>query len=421
MSDKNWYKADNVAKLFLASYTKRDTRTIRVSCTLDSDINPELLGSALLNTIKERPEFQVRIRRGFFWHYIEPCNQLPFIKEEDGTICQLLYGESYKGILHYQVTYYKNRINLEIFHVLCDGTGALSFLNTLVFHYMKLAYPDSFSDALLCTHSSSEDREQDSFDQFYKDLPDSKETPDAHKGSAYSIGSRRLPYNQLQHFELHMDASSVLNLAHSCKASVTSLLSGALMLAIYKDMPARKRRKRISISLPVNLRGLYGSDTSRNFFNNVNISHTMKGNETLGELAMLFDASLKSNIQPGKIKNQVYGFTKFENLIIAKLIPLFIKQPLLRLFSKMGDRNVTAAVSSLGLVKPPNELMNDHILYYSAFCSFNGLFTTISSFKDELVMGMSSAYASTSIIRNFIRILKENNIEISLYASDVIK
>ena len=37
------------------------------------------------------------------------------------------------------MTYYRNRINLEVFHVLTDGTGAMNFLKTLVSNYLALA------------------------------------------------------------------------------------------------------------------------------------------------------------------------------------------------------------------------------------------------------------------------------------------
>ena len=47
MGSNNWYKIDNVAKVFLATVGKRDTRAFRVSCTLTEDIDPELLQKAV--------------------------------------------------------------------------------------------------------------------------------------------------------------------------------------------------------------------------------------------------------------------------------------------------------------------------------------------------------------------------------------
>ena len=42
-----WYKVDNVAKVFLASVTRRDPRVFRISCTLTEDIDPDAPEEAL--------------------------------------------------------------------------------------------------------------------------------------------------------------------------------------------------------------------------------------------------------------------------------------------------------------------------------------------------------------------------------------
>ncbi len=48
--------------------------------------------------------------------------------------------------------------------------------------------------------------------------------------------------------------------------TMTSYLAAAQMLAAYQEMPALERGKVISVSLPVNLRSYYGTETARNFF-----------------------------------------------------------------------------------------------------------------------------------------------------------
>ena len=131
MGSDKWYKVDNVAKVFLATVSKRDTRTLRVSCTLKEEVDPDLLQQAVLSAIQDRPQFQVRIRRGIFWHYMEDTDILPQVTQESERICPLLYVPA-KAMLHYQVTYFGKRINLELFHALSDGTGALEFLNIIV-------------------------------------------------------------------------------------------------------------------------------------------------------------------------------------------------------------------------------------------------------------------------------------------------
>ena len=59
-----WYKVDNVAKVFLASVTRRDPRVFRISCTLTEDIDPDALAAALQRTAGDLPNFQVTLHRG---------------------------------------------------------------------------------------------------------------------------------------------------------------------------------------------------------------------------------------------------------------------------------------------------------------------------------------------------------------------
>ncbi len=42
----------------------------------------------------------------------------------------------------FRVTYYKCRINLEVFHVLTDGMGGINFLKELTYQYLRLAHKD---------------------------------------------------------------------------------------------------------------------------------------------------------------------------------------------------------------------------------------------------------------------------------------
>ena len=260
MASANWYKIDNVSKVFLATLGKRDTRSFRLSCTLKEDVDPELLQQAVLSAIEDRPQVQVRIRRGFFWHYMEDTDLVPVVREEDDRICPLLYVPS-KTMLHYQVTYYGNRINLDMSHVLADGTGAMEFLNIIVLDYLRRKYPGELTDITVHSGASEGDLSQDSYRQFFgsKNLSHGPA-----RQTAYHLSGLKLPYDQLQFFEIRLPTSQILPRAKEIKVSLTSYLGALWMLAIRDEMPPRKRHLPVTISLPVNLRNYYPSKTARN-------------------------------------------------------------------------------------------------------------------------------------------------------------
>ena len=191
------------------------------------------------------------------------------------------------------------------------------------------------------------------------------------------------------------------------------------MLAIYKDMPVLQRNKPINLSMPVNLRNYYQSSTSRNFFNSVFVSRIMNGEETLQELAQWFDNELKQLITPENVATRMDSYEKLEHLFLVKLVPLFIKNPVVAFFAKKENKKVSAVISNLGRLMV-DEQLKSYIKGYSFFCSTNALFMTINSYGDDLTLGISSAYRNTSVLKNFIRGFTSEGIEATIYATDVV-
>ena len=416
MASENWYKLDNVAKLFLATVSKRDTRSFRLSSTRKEKIDPELLQEAVLMAVQDRPHVQVRIRRGIFWHYMEDTDIRPQVTEENDRICPLLYVPA-KAMLHYQVTYFENRINLEMFHAITDGTAGLEFLNIIVLHYLKLKYPGRFEETVVHSGASEEDRSQDSYRQFFRNK--GLAGGEANE-QAYHPGGLRLPYDQLQFFEIHMPVGQVLPKAKALKVSLTSYLGAAWMMAIRDEMPPRKRNLPVTISLPVNLRNYYPSQTARNFFNSVNVSHIFDSDITLEELAAEFDSKLKSQLTEENIKKQMDRFETMEYVAPVRAVPLFIKQLVVRHFSKRAAKKVTMVFSNLGILNPPADVA-EQIESYSAFCSSENLFSTMFTYNGDLSLGISSPYVNTGVIKNLVRGLADSGVDIRVYATEVIR
>lgn len=419
--NNNWYQLDNVSKVFLATHNNRDTRSIRVSCILNEVIDKKKLQAALDETVMMRPQFQVRIRRGFFWHYLEQTDAKAVVEEESDRPCPILYGEKYRGILHYKVSYYMNRINLDMFHAISDGTGALIFLKFLVLNYLKLTHPGELDNVKTLEGATSDDRFQNSYAHFY----DSKEglLPKQilnKKKKAYQILSSRLIYDQLQFFEVHFEADKLLKASKEMNVSLTSYIGAKLMMAIHDGMPFRQARRPITISMPVNLRNYYPSETLRNFFNSVDVSHVFDGTETVESLASEFDKKLKDSIKPEVIKNQMNRYQSIERLAITRIVPLAFKQPVVRMFAKKESKTVTAVLSNLGPQKVPDD-MKPYIKGFTDFCSTDKLFITLTSYDNDMVFGITSAYSGTGVIKRLIDSIRGEDSVVKLYSTDVVR
>ena len=76
------------------------------------------------------------------------------------------------------MSYYKNRINFEVFHALTDGTGAMHFLMELVKNYLQETHPSAELPELFPDENiTGRDMEEDSFSQYYSSDAPRRESP----------------------------------------------------------------------------------------------------------------------------------------------------------------------------------------------------------------------------------------------------
>ena len=124
-----WRKLDNAAQAFPAATGKKDTRVFRLYCELKEDVIEEVLQKAVECTLEKYPLYCSVLRKGLFWFYMEQRNLKPKVKAEDRPPCSGLYVPDQKSFL-FEVSYYKKKINLEVFHCLTDTPYDFAFLYT---------------------------------------------------------------------------------------------------------------------------------------------------------------------------------------------------------------------------------------------------------------------------------------------------
>ena len=142
---------------------------------LKEEIKEENLQEALERTLEKYPLFRAVLRKGLFWFYLERRDIPAVAKKEAGAPCSGLYIPDKKTLL-FRVSYYKNRINFEVFHALTDGTGAMHFLMELVKNYLQETHPSAELPELFSDENiTGRDMEEDSFSQYYTGKKNEKE------------------------------------------------------------------------------------------------------------------------------------------------------------------------------------------------------------------------------------------------------
>lgn len=399
-----WRSLDNAAKLFSAASSPKDTRVFRFYCELKEEVKEEILQEALNQTIQKYPVFLSVMRKGLFWHYLEKSELRPVVREEYKEPCSSLYVRDKKTLL-FEVTYYKKRINFEVFHALTDGTGATEFLRELVKNYLYLIHEEDLEPVELSNqYLTVKDQEDDSFSRYYDpDFPRKKKK----KIRAVQIKKGGKGYEELQINEASMSVKELLGIARENKVSMSVLLTAAFICAIHEEMSRMQEKKPVILMVPVNLRKIFPSDSMLNFFGYIEPGYQFGGGkdsfeDVLEAVKLYFKENLSKEHMAGRM-NELIAIEKHK---ILKWAPLELKNRCIRAGAKMAEQEVTAVLSNMSVVKMPEDYAQ-YIEKFGVYTSTNRTELCICSFQDTLSLGFTSRYDSTNIQRNFYRILKE--------------
>ena len=401
-----WRSLDNAAKLFSAASSPKDTRVFRFYCELKEEVKEEILQEALNQTIQKYPVFLSVMRKGLFWHYLEKSELRPVVREEYKEPCSSLYVRDKKTLL-FEVTYYKKRINFEVFHALTDGTGATEFLRELVKNYLYLIHEEDLEPVELSNqYLTVKDQEDDSFSRYYDpDFPRKKKKKK--KIRAVQIKKGGKGYEELQINEASMSVKELLGIAREKKVSMSVLLTAAFICAIHEEMSRMQEKKPVILMVPVNLRKIFPSDSMLNFFGYIEPGYQFGGGkdsfeDVLEAVKLYFKENLSKEHMAGRM-NELIAIEKHK---ILKWAPLELKNRCIRAGAKMAEQEVTAVLSNMSVVKMPEDYAQ-YIEKFGVYTSTNRTELCICSFQDTLSLGFTSRYDSTNIQRNFYRILKE--------------
>ena len=396
----HWRKLDNAAKLYSAASNKKDTRVFRFYCELKEQVQSELLQEALDQTLETFPTFLMVLRKGLFWHYLEPCNLRPVVKEEYKEPCSRLYIRDKKTLL-FEVTYYQKRINFEVFHVLTDGTGATEFLKELVKNYLYLAHKEEGLEQV------SLDQEDDSFLKYYsKD----QKRPKKRKLHAFQIRRKKKDGNRLHVHESIVSVQAILKRSRELGVSMTIFLTAIYMMAIHEEMSKMQKKRSVILMVPVNLRKFFPSTSMLNFFNWIEPGYDFATQDenfeaVLNHTKAFFEAELTKE----KMSAHISELLALELHPILRLAPLELKNLCIQAGAKFSEKNVTAIFSNMSAVKMPENYV-PYIERFGVYTNTPKMELCLCSFQDKLSFAFTSRYDTENIERNFYRLLKEQGI-----------
>lgn len=411
----DWIALDNAAKIFPSNSSKKDTKVFRFAAELYENIDENILQKALDETIKEFPLFRSTLRRGVFWYYLKTSNIKPKVKKETNPPCSSIYDANRYNLL-FEVTYFNKRINLEVYHAITDGTGALHFLQVLVYYYILIKYADDFEGEVPKPDydASINQKSEDSFKKYYK-RSDKNKAPAEQR--AYKIRGTKIPEYRIKIIEGVMSLKDMLEKAREYDTTLTVLLVSLFLCAINKNAEVSKKRRPVVLMVPVNLRRFFRSESARNFFCTINAGYNFEKNpDKLTEVIKSVSDYFKKQLTAENLAMRMNRFTKIERNAFVRITPLWFKDIVLNIAGGMTSRESTGSISNIGRISMPDGF-EKYIRLFDIFVSTEKIQMCVCSYNDNLVVSFSSAFKGTDIQKDFFRSIVNMGIDVSVSSS----
>lgn len=415
----NWQKLDNTANLFPAIATHTMTNVYRISASLNEEIDRAALQKALDMVLPGFDTFNVHMRKGVFWYYFETNNKRPpLVEEENDYPCRYIEPYANNNYL-FRVTYYKNRINLEVFHVLADGMGGINFLRELIYQYLRIKHPGIAGGQENGLSDVTSLNTEDSYLKNYR-----KSHAKGYKTArAVEVKGEKLPAGELGVIHGYMPLDKVKKAGKSFGASINEYLTGLLIYSIFCEyLHGQPSMRPVVACVPVNLRPYFDSMTTRNFFVMVSaLFKPEKDDYTFEEVLEKVKTSLKSQINKEHLEELFSYNVSNQKNIFLRSVPFFIKKIAMRFVYKSSARAGTTTVTNIGNIEI-DDIYKDYIKrFYSMISVSTGqnIKGAIVSYNGELVFTFTSILADVSIQRRFFTLLAEHGVEVVIESNGV--
>ena len=420
MNNETWYPLETSAKIYPAIISPRQPSVFRLSCTFENDIDPEILQSALNVTMTRYPGFCMTLKRGAFWFYFEELEKNPLLQPEQHYPCQMVDPDLEGGFL-FRVTWYKDRVNLEVFHVISDGTGGLEFLKTLVYYYLLLSGEDVKPGENVRTlhHKPTAEERENSFLRYYDPMIPSDRTDTL----ALHYQGTPLPPGHSRAIHVRTAAAPLLDIAHSFDVTITEYLTAQFLRSFLDVLSGTTDSdKPVKISVPINLRKLFPSETLRNFTYFANIGEPLaKAAEPLEDTLSYIKTTLRAMCQKEPLTARLNPNVSSEQNPFLRAAPLSIKQLVLRQAHHiLGDNLFTASYSNLGIIRLDDSMCR-HIKNFDFGLSCSDsipLNLSMLTYEDTAYMTFSSNIEERDVERVFTRKLSDAGLDLLVRTSD---
>lgn len=354
-----WMRLDNAALIFPAAQRRHWSNAFRISFTFSDPVDPDVLQRALGRVAPRFPSVVVRLRRGLFWHYLEELKAPPAVQADTWQPLRSMTGADVRRCA-IRVLYYRDRMAVEFFHAVTDGTGGMVFAKSLAAEYVR----ERYGAAVPCTDGVRDPDEPPPEEEFVDSFQENAGPLAAPRDdrNVYRAKGETEPDRFLHVTTGVVDAAQLLREAKARGVTVTAYLAALLLQSLLQmqaeEEPRRKKRSPVKVQIPVNLRRLYGGETMRNFVAVANIGVDPRlGDYTFEELVRSVHHQMGLAITDKNMRAIFTPNVNDEQNRLMKIVPLGLKNIVMRVvFDAIGERVASLSLSNLGNVRLPDAM-----------------------------------------------------------------
>jgi len=413
--EDRFYRLDNSAVFMAAIAGSSGPFVFSMYCELEQAVVLPALETALNALFPRFPFLFVSLRRGVFWHYLDPVDHPPRIEAEPPFPCSPMPRRLGHPMI--RVTAKGGRITSEFHHVLTDGTGAIAFMKALVVEYLRnIGVGTELGESALGDikrpgQPVDPEEEEDAYQRYFKShasLPDRSR-------KSFLIPGLRLDSGAYRQTVGVVEVSQILGLAKAKGVSVTEYLASVHLFTLqrlYESLDPAKRRKArpyISIQIPVNLRSIYPSKTLRNFFLFAAPSIDLRlGHWSFDEILYRVHHQLRLGMGEKELLRQLKRNVGGERNPLGRPVLLPIKTLVLRIINQLiGVSAYSGSISNLGILElpPPFAAPVRRFGFLPARSKTTGANVGIMTWKGGLYIFIGSMVARPEFERVFFQTL----------------
>jgi len=139
--ESDWLTLDNAAKIYPTASSKLSPTVFRLSAMLRAPVRLSALQQASDALVRRCPYFQVYLKRGLFWYYLQRHRDTPRVQLLDRSSLESLPdGGKTEHLLRIRAR--GRTIAVDFSHILTDGAGGLRFFRSLLAEYLRLCGVD---------------------------------------------------------------------------------------------------------------------------------------------------------------------------------------------------------------------------------------------------------------------------------------